>query len=163
MKSCCLPPIKLASDESRSPPMVLVGGGVAGGAAATPPSATGVPMLPAVLPAVLPPVLWGVTAGISKSPNPSNTWGEGGSGGTSEKQHRLQTCKSLILLQHGQQTGVRPDRTVGVQSSCDSIGCYLCLTCTIQDCQYVWAFRGKQLQPLHSLGSLLHQFTCSGT
>lgn len=49
--------------------MVLVGGGVAGGTAATP-GVMGVPMLPAVLP----PVLWGVTAGISKSPNPSNTW-----------------------------------------------------------------------------------------
>lgn len=61
-KSCSLPPIRLASDESRSPPMVLVGGGVAGGAAAMPPTAklpaaTGVPMLPAVVPAVLPPVL----------------------------------------------------------------------------------------------------------
>lgn len=57
------PPTRLASEESRSPPMVLVGGGVAGGA----------PVLPAVLPAVLPPVLWGVMAGISKSPNPPNT------------------------------------------------------------------------------------------
>lgn len=96
MKSWCLPPIRLASDESRSPPMVLVGGGVAGGAAAMPPPPIGVPMLPAVLPAVLPPVLWGVTADISKSPNPSNTWGEGRNGGTPEKQHRLQTCISLI-------------------------------------------------------------------
>lgn len=73
---CSLPPIRLASEESRSPPMVLVAGGVAGGAAATP-VATGVPLLPAVLPAVLPPVLCGVTAGISKSPNPPNTWVEG--------------------------------------------------------------------------------------
>lgn len=64
-----LPPIRLASEESRSPPMVLLGGGVAGGATAMP-AATGVPPLPAVLP----PVLCGVTAGISKSPNPSNTW-----------------------------------------------------------------------------------------
>lgn len=87
MRSWCLPPIRLASDESKSPPMVLVAGGVAGGAAAMPPTPTGVPMLPAVLPAVLPPVLWGVTAGISKSPNPSNTWGEGGNGWKSEKQH----------------------------------------------------------------------------
>lgn len=68
-----IPPIKLAREESRSPPMVLLGGGVAGGATAMP-AATGVPLLPAVLPAVLPPVLCGVTAGISKSPNPSNTW-----------------------------------------------------------------------------------------
>lgn len=58
---------------SRSPTMVLVAGGVADGAAVIPPTATGVPMLPAVLPVVLPPVLWGVTLGISKSPNPSNT------------------------------------------------------------------------------------------
>lgn len=62
------PPIRLASEESRSPPMVLEGGGVAGGTAAVP-AATGVPLLPAVLP----PVLCGVTAGISKSPNPPNT------------------------------------------------------------------------------------------
>lgn len=68
-----IPPIRLANEESRSPPMVLLGGGVAGGMTEMP-EATGVPMLPAVLPAVLPPVLWGVTAGISKSPNPSNTW-----------------------------------------------------------------------------------------
>lgn len=73
IKSYSLPPTRLASDVSRSPTMVLVAGGVAGGAAAIPPAATGVPMLPAVLPVVLPPVLWGVTAGISKSPNPSNT------------------------------------------------------------------------------------------
>ena len=92
MKSSSLPPTRLASDESRSPPMVLVEGGVAGGAAAMPTPATGVPMLPAVLP----PVLWGVMAGINKSPNPSNTRGEGWNGGTSEKQHRLQACKSLI-------------------------------------------------------------------
>lgn len=89
-------PIRLASDESRSPPMVLVGVGVAGGAAAMPPPVMGAPMLPAVLPAELPPVLWGVTAGISKSPNPPNTWEEGGNGRTSEKQHGLQTRKSLI-------------------------------------------------------------------
>ncbi len=95
-KICSIPPIRLASEESRSPPMVLLGGGVAGGTAAMPPAATGVPMLPAVLPAVLPPVLCGVTAGISRSPNPSNTWEEGGNGRTSEKHHRLQTCKSLI-------------------------------------------------------------------
>lgn len=96
-KRCSLPPIRLASEESRSPPMVLLGGGVAGGAAVIPPTAMGVPMLPAVLPAVLPPVLWGVTAGISKAPNPSNTWWrEGGNDGTAEKQHRLQICKSLI-------------------------------------------------------------------
>lgn len=137
MKSCCLPPTRLASDESRSPPMVLVGGGVAGGAAAMPAAATGVPMLPAVLPAVLPPVLWGVTEGISKSPNPSNTWGEGGNGGTSEKQHRLQTCKSLIWLQHRQRADVRPDGTVRGKSSCDSIGSHLCIACTMEDCKYI--------------------------
>lgn len=51
--------------------MVLFRGEVTDGGAA------GVPTLPAVLPAVLPPVLCGVTVGISKSPNPSNTFGRG--------------------------------------------------------------------------------------
>lgn len=95
MESCSPPPIRLASDESRSPPVVLVGGGVAGGAAATPPTPTGVPMLPAVLPAVLPPVLWGVTEGISRSPKPSSTW----SGWEWRSDIRYTTtCRSLISL-----------------------------------------------------------------
>lgn len=63
---CSLPPIRLASEESRSPPMVLLGGALAAGGAAEAAAAKCVPV-------VLPPVLWGVMAGISKSPNPSNT------------------------------------------------------------------------------------------
>lgn len=85
---CSLPPIRLASEESRSPPMVLV----AGGAAATP-VATGVPLLPAVLPAVLPPVLCGVTAGISKSPNPPNTWVQG----AEVKEGRWRSVPDLVV------------------------------------------------------------------
>lgn len=85
---CSLPPIRLASEESRSPPIVLV----AGRAAATP-VATGVPLLPAVLPAVLPPVLCGVTAGISKSPNPPNTWVEG----AEVKEGRWRSVPDLLV------------------------------------------------------------------
>lgn len=97
---CRLPPIRLASDESRSPPMVLVAGGVAGGTAATP-VATGVPPLPAVLPAVLPPVLCGVTAGISKSPNPPNTWVGSRGGETSVEEGRRQQVPDLVAAQSG--------------------------------------------------------------
>lgn len=88
-----LPPIRLSSAKSRSPATVLLGGWVAGGAAAMP-VVMGVPMVPAVLPAVLPPVLWGVMAGISKSPNPSKTWGGRGM----VRQQRIKTDYSLTNL-----------------------------------------------------------------
>lgn len=104
---------------------------MAGGAPTLPPAATGAPMLPAVLPVVLPPVLWGVTAGISKSPNPSNTWGAGGNGRTPERQHGLQTCKSLIELQHRQRADVKPDGTVRGQSGSYSIRRQMCMACTV--------------------------------
>lgn len=114
---CSLPPIRLASEESRSPPMVLLGGGLAGGGAAEAAAAKCVP-------ALLPPVLWGVMAGISKSPNPSNTWrGRGENGETSEKQHRLQPRRCLIHQWHGQMWGW------AVRCRCYSIRSQRCNTC----------------------------------
>lgn len=130
LRCCSVPPTRLASDESRSPPMVLVGGGVAGGMRGIPPAATGVPMLPAVLPAVLPPVLWGVTAGISRSPNPSNTW-----------RKNIKTCLLTPgwLIQLTQAEGGSEGRRYGVggggHSSCGSR--QLCIW-HLQTAQWIW-------------------------
>ncbi len=79
-------PTKLASEESKSPPMGLIGwaaaegaivGVIAGAIAGTivNPVMGTIPGVNGVLAAAMgvPPVLWGVMAGIRRSPNTSNT------------------------------------------------------------------------------------------
>lgn len=101
---------------------------MAGGMADMPPAAMGVPMLPAVLPAVLPPVLCGVTAGISNSPNPPNT---GGEGRASQETAAIKNWKLHYLAEAGRgQTWEQAVQRQGGQSSYGSICRQLCMAST---------------------------------
>lgn len=68
-----MPPTRFASEESKSPPMdgrliAVMPPPTAGATLVFPPA---LPVLPTLLP-----VDWGVMAGISRSPNPPNTYRE---------------------------------------------------------------------------------------